>query len=553
MGLAMAETDLDVAIVGGGVSGVYSGWRLLNCPDLVDSLAELADRRPQKRLRVGLFEYSDRIGGRLLSKLLPGAPNLPVELGGMRFLNSHLRVWNLVHRFNLATTELKVDDPNGRNLYYLRGQHFRAADWSRPDFVPPYKLNEGETARSPGQLLGEIALRYQSRAEEFRDVGFWNLLQRELSREAFSLVREAVGYDTLVNNWNAAEAIPFLLADFPADAKYFKLKQGFQSLPLTLAKQFEMAGGEIHHSHRLHRIDWNKSTQQVELLFDKSGGSNRFVIPRAPSENDELRVRASHTILAMPRRSIELLHPDSFIFNSAEFQTNLRTVLPQPAFKIFAAYREPWWTNSREITAGRSLTDLPVRQCYYWGPEIDSARMTELQERGKRIVENSILMASYSDGNSVEFWSGLAHHVDRYSPPPFACPPGVGITPFVQDLSASAPLVEELQRQLRSLHGLNQIEAPNQGAQLLPPYAVVYRDWTEEPFGGGWHFWKIGVDSQSVMRFMRKPFREATSDLPSAPLYICGEAWSRQQGWVEGALATADDVLENELRLSPLN
>ena len=52
-------------------------------------------------------------------------------------------------------------------------------------------------------------------------------------------------------------------------------------------------------------------------------------------------VRARHVILAMPRRSIELLHQDSFLFADAQFQDDLQTVLAQPAFKIFAAYRRP--------------------------------------------------------------------------------------------------------------------------------------------------------------------------------------------------------------------
>ena len=66
----MAKNDnrmLDVAIVGGGVSGVYSGWRLLT---------------RGKRKRVTVFEASDHVGGRLLSVPAPGIPNLVAELGG---------------------------------------------------------------------------------------------------------------------------------------------------------------------------------------------------------------------------------------------------------------------------------------------------------------------------------------------------------------------------------------------------------------------------------------------------------------------------------------
>src|SRR5262249_39105383 len=152
---------------------------------------------------------------------------------------------------------------------------------------------------------------------------------------------------TIVNNWNAAEAIPFLLADFPADARYMALNQGFQALPLTLARQFEQAGGTVNMHHRLHRIDWNPALSRLELLFDMDGGSSQFVVPQAPKSDRMLLVRAAHVILAMPRRSIELLHPDSVLFQSADFQRNMRSVLAQPAFKIFAAYRRPWWTETR--------------------------------------------------------------------------------------------------------------------------------------------------------------------------------------------------------------
>jgi monoamine oxidase len=39
--------------------------------------------------------------------------------------------------------------------------------------------------------------------------------------------------------------------------------------------------------------------------------------------------------------------------------------------------------------------------------------------------------------------------------------------------------------------------------------------------------------------------------VPDVPVYICGEAYSRAQGWVEGALDTADQVLA-KLGVAPL-
>ena len=56
---------LDVAIVGGGVSGVYSAYRLVTA-DLsrAHKLGALANARPNGQLRVKVFELSDRIGRR---------------------------------------------------------------------------------------------------------------------------------------------------------------------------------------------------------------------------------------------------------------------------------------------------------------------------------------------------------------------------------------------------------------------------------------------------------------------------------------------------------
>lgn len=204
--------EFDVVVVGGGVAGTFTAWRLREAGAASPALSELARRRGG-RLRVGLFEYSGRIGGRLYSEKLPGIAQRPMELGGMRFLTSHVRVDRLVAKLGLGRFKLEVQDPGGKSLYYLRGRRFTSSDLGRPDFVPPYLLDRGERGRSPGELLIEIALRHQEGAAQLRQVGFRNLLLDELSAEAYQYVRDASGYDTIVNNWSAAEAIPFLLAD----------------------------------------------------------------------------------------------------------------------------------------------------------------------------------------------------------------------------------------------------------------------------------------------------------------------------------------------------
>ena len=66
---------------------------------------------------------------------------------------------------------------------------------------------------------------------------------------------------------------------------------------------------------------------------------------------------------------------------------------------------------------------------------------------------------------------------------------------------------------------------------------AAFRDWGHDSFGGGWNSWNIGVKSDEVKHQIVQPSAER-------PLYICGEAYSDAQGWVEGALQTADLTLE---------
>jgi monoamine oxidase len=88
-------------------------------------------------------------------------------------------------------------------------------------------------------------------------------------------------------------------------------------------------------------------------------------------------------------------------------------------------------------------------------------------------------------------------------------------------------MVAEVARQLGVVHGLGYTPEVRNAA---------FRDWGDDPFGGGWNSWNIGVKSWVVKQQIVQP-------LAPRALYICGEAYSDAQGWVEGALQTADMML----------
>src|SRR6201995_2298576 len=119
--------DLDVAVVGGGVSGAYSAWRLQE----TNGSAE----------RIALFEYSDRIGGRLYTVTMPGLPNVKAEVGGMGYIPGHpIMVASLVDHLKIPTKDFPMGAPPpvgaNCNLFYLRGNRFRLRELSDPAKVP---------------------------------------------------------------------------------------------------------------------------------------------------------------------------------------------------------------------------------------------------------------------------------------------------------------------------------------------------------------------------------------------------------------------------------
>jgi len=526
----MGDEKIDIAIVGGGVAGVYSAWRLKQA-------------NPERKIVV--FEGSGRIGGRLLSVRPPDIKNMVAELGGMRILPAvQPRITRLIDVLNKrlpASQKIKlynfpVDEP--QNIAYLRGVYLRLSDFTHDPKKIPYHLTfleRGGTAGTiivnaikqivPGITDPEIDERRRRRMAQEASFaglplykqGFWNVLLRVISGEAYQLGTDAGGYNSTMTNWNAADAIPWYLSDFGVNPKYKGFKNGFQQVPVSLAKLFVEAGGEIRLDTPLDGFDW---------------GVEGAITLRAKGNVIDAQI----LILAMPRRSLDLLAPASPPLREDRVQALIGSVTPRPLFKLYTTYTNPWWRASGYTTAdgefvpvqaGRTVTDLPIRQTYYWP-----------KDNGKPATDGpSMLMASYDDGANIGFWDGLRpqRHQAWKADQQVAQPDDPFIGDESQDVNsewgqyrASRRMVREVARQLAVIHGLTYTPDVRNAA---------FRDWGDDPFGGGWNSWNIGVKSWEVKEQIVKPFDQHS-------LYICGEAYSDAQGWVEGAIQTADMMLE---------
>nr|WP_236673411.1 FAD-dependent oxidoreductase [Comamonas sp. JC664] len=505
--------------------------------------------RGREQLQVGLYERTGRLGGRLWSVRFPGLPDVAADLGGMRFHDSLHLVADLIRHLGMSgqVTDFTFGQPE--NLAYLRGVRLRqreltAAALSTGAAVLPYRLRPAEQALGPEELeqrvthaalpgFDDLRARYHTafdhqdwaaataaeqeylqRKDTARVDGAplhtlpWeSLLRFVLGPEALQFVKDAGGYDNLAANGNCADWLDVLF-HAPRHGRYQRLLGGFDALPLALHARFRAAGGTTWLHHRLSRIDRCPGPRNAPAY------TLGFV---APDGTPTRQVKARCVLLAMPQGALAALAPDTFLFQDARTRHNLRSVRAIPAVKLFLAYPFPWWQRVG-VSRGRSTTDLPLRQLWYWG-----AGDASPQADGP-----AVLLASYTSGTDTAYWSALR------SGEVYPDAPGLQRVPVPPDAApASRGMVERAHAMLMELHGIN--DAP-------PPFAARCQDWSDAPHGGGWHVWREHHLSADIIPEMRQP-------LADEQVYVVSDCWSHDPGSVNGSLAMAECTLQDHLGL----
>lgn len=543
------EISIDYAVIGAGIAGTYCAWRL--------------QKALGKKRKIVLFEHSNRIGGRLLTIRFPKS-KLKAELGGMRYMpvqkvegtdetiGHPIFSWLVEKEFRLETEDFPMgyidDEEWGENNYvYFRGQHLKIKDLKVPEKSKVFNLDWSERGKSPNMLQEHVQKILVPGADKLNlqqwfDIkvfdeylwkyGFWNLLYRVLSPEAYLLLKIGSGYDTNASNGNAVALLP-ILKDYLASTKYRTLKDGMMSLPERLAKEFnESLEGVIEKNcrirlnRRLESIGEKDKDGFYELNFmETHTHDNKRQVTMDTGDYEAYESwKARNIILAIPTVALQKIKWEPLLRNESVIKL-IDSVIPQEAIKLVLEYPYAWW-KALTLFRGRSITDLPIRQTYYFSNLDDFKQVDPFEIKSD---EPSLLMASYSDVESVPFWRGLegTEEDELWEGHP-------------SGYRASKIMVEEAHRQVMRIHG--QYELPR-------PTMAAYYDWADSPFGAAWHCWKPGVRFDKEIDSIRKP-------VESEQVFICGEAYSALQGWAEGALNTAECLLQCDLepadRLNPL-
>ncbi len=465
----LGDSALDLAVIGAGVAGAALARTL---------------KRDRPDWTIAMFERTDRIGGRLRSVVVGGVDH-PIELGGMRFLTSHRLVTALVDDLGLTTHAF--DPTSGEpERSYVRGTI--GVGGEDPEVGRGYDLAPEQRGRSAVDLAASVfeqvtpgfqtldhAGHVRRRATGHlldRAVTDWaigDVLEATLGSEGRRYVNDVFGYDSGMRAFCAPDLVEFLFDGGDPAAEARTPDDGMDSIPRRLAAAFEESGGEVRLDHDLEAIEAHDG-----------GTTLRF--------SNGARVDASRVVLAMPVPALRLLASTSSVLRSPEFATVFDAVEPFPAMKLYLWYDQPWWRPA--VRGIRSTTDLPLRKIFYF----DGAA-------GSRAA----LLAMYTDGLDVRPWASLY----AGGAPGAAAPPA---------------MLAEVHRQLRLAH---------RAVDAIPtPIGSALMYWGADPHEVGWHFWRAGFNSDSILGRAPQPD-------PAVTIYLANEAFSRRQSWVEGALEAA--------------
>ncbi|MDP4552923.1 flavin monoamine oxidase family protein [Alkalihalobacillus macyae] len=367
-GLSHTTNPKNVIIIGAGMAGLVAASVL-----------------QQAGHNVKILEGNDRIGGRIYTMRHPFSKGLYLDMGAMRFPDTHKLVYEYILKFRLPTNIFY----NKNDFYHINGvkttNDYYEANPDVLNFPLPLK-EQGKTAIElfsdavkPFLDLYENATPHEQKRlrtkfdhYSFDDFLRFNPLGTSLSSAAIRKIKVMLGIEGFAELAFIDILLDIVRTVFNKDLTFYEITGGNDQLPNAFLSE-------------LSNLFYNQKVQRI--IQDEEGVS---VTTRDMKTNHYHTIHADYTIVTVPYtvfQFIEVYPHDSISFHKWKAVRELNYV---SSVKIGLEFQTPFWASTNK---GNIISDLPLR--YTYGRSLNTGSGP------------SIMLASYSWGQNADLWNSL--------------------------------------------------------------------------------------------------------------------------------------------------
>lgn len=595
------DREEPVVIIGGGIAGTYLAWRLASAEDSSYSPSD-----------INIYERTDHISGRLLSpsigtdicsasEKMPDVSHVPrTELGGMRIRSKDKIVLGIAEELGIQLVPfyMNSDDETNANSqtnpvfarnvlgtrsdfesgnmlpFTVKPQEFDLTGNNNGLFTPVFENQPEDPSIDPdeynpcdGETNKDVLLtEYGPNDEPFYSYSLqehaWTFDGKYGDSEKFD---EAIkGYAT--ESFEIGVGHPEYFDGVPPEGfKYVRPLQGMESIPLALndvAMELGVASNlnqEVTKVEEVGERDWLVTLR--ETVTSPCTG-----ITIVKDDGATTVVRTGRVVLALPAAALKRIE---FVLKGDDNSNHrldltikklTREVTAMPLMKLFASWPSRWWNQvnnldtfslnkdpelkpgrSTSFTAGVFTNDL-TSNIFSWYPGTQSRPETVMEKaeacKDMGVIQLYIMpdrLPKFVSASQIHDQVTCAHNDDNCEACETESSDGAWFKPGI-----STRLVKLLSLDLSTVF---RFEVPDASA-------IMYRIWSgNDPVTrtDAVHFWRAGIKWWERYQDALQPLGK---DNEGGTIHIIGETFSYNQGWAEGAVETAEHLLQEVLEMA---
>lgn len=299
----------DIGIIGGGISGLYTAYRLL---------------QKNKLLSIMILEASDKLGGRIST--IYGEDDISYEAGAARFSEYHTRLIKLLTDLDLLSNRIPISSSINVVICNPKYRDIQARYNNFDDIIKDLYKETVKRRISSSTLI---------------ELNLIDLINKTLGSDVAEYMATTYPYYSELKHLNALEALKLFKSEFTKSVQYYVLQNGLSSI-IT----------------KLHQI--LASYPNVKILLKTPCLNIKRVIlddgvPGTRISYKNKTTDCRNLILACPKASLNkfnILRQVSHLLSS---------VSSQPLYRIYARYSKNidgtyWFSN-----ISKTITDLHAK------------------------------------------------------------------------------------------------------------------------------------------------------------------------------------------------